>query len=124
MNDILYLLDTEPGIIFAYGFFLLSYLYVAYCIVKIAENTRTDKAWQGWIPVLNLVLLCRVTGRSGTFAVLFFIPLANFYAIYVIFTDICELLGLPFWIGALMIFPPINIFALGYIALSTTKIEP
>lgn len=114
--------DIETIVIL--GFPILLYLYVAYCIVKIAENTKTEKAWMGWIPVFNLILLCRVTGRGGTFAVLFFIPMVNLYVIYVIFTDICELLKLPTWLGALMVFPPINLFALGYIALSSIKIEP
>jgi len=97
------------------------YFFVAWCIVVIAEKAKFKPIQWGWIPILNIVVLCRIAGRNDGFAFLFFIPIINFYAIYVVFCDICKSLNLPFWPAALMLFPPFSFIALAYIAFSAPR---
>ena len=103
------------------GVLLLMYLFVAWCIVVIAEKAKFKPYRWGWIPILNIVLLCRIAGKNDWFALLFFIPIVHFYAVYVTFLEICKSLNLPFWPAALMIFPPLNFIALAYIAFSMPR---
>jgi len=44
-----------------------AYAPFAYPLFRIAKQTRDcgDDAWFAWIPVLNVILMCRVAGVSG-----------------------------------------------------------
>lgn len=50
------------GIIFSIGV----YVWVALCLHIIANKTNTPNAWLAWIPIANIYLMCKVTGRSGS----------------------------------------------------------
>jgi hypothetical protein len=98
--------------------FLVIYVYMAICLMKIAKKTNTENAWFAWIPILNMVLMVQVSKKPIWWIILFFIPLANIVAMIIIWMAIAKELGKPEWLGILMIVPIANFVVPGYLAFS------
>ncbi len=64
-----------------YGFLccfgLIFYIYVSYCLMKIAKKLNVDNAWLAWIPIVNLWTLVPCSGKEWWWIILLFIPLVN-----------------------------------------------
>ena len=72
-----------PWLIFAAAV----YSVVAACLMVIARKTGTPGGLMAWIPIANIVLMCRIAGKSGWWALLVFIPLVNI------------VIGIAIWMG-------------------------
>ena len=116
LNDFSFFPLMFTGIFPSLG--LLSYVWVSLCIYMIARKTATDDAWLGWIPIVNIYLLCKIARRPGWWLFLFFIPLVNFVIAIIIFTDIARECNQPSWLGILIIFPVLNLVLLGILAFA------
>ena len=46
---------------------VVAYILAAYPLYRVAKATsdRGDQAWQAWVPIMNLVLMCRIAGISA-----------------------------------------------------------
>jgi hypothetical protein len=84
------------------------YVYFAVCLSIIAGKTGTPGGWMAWIPIANLVLMARIAGRSGAWAVLCLIPLLNIIFLVILWVDIAKARGKAGWMGALIIVPLVN----------------
>jgi hypothetical protein len=97
---------------------LLSYVYGALCLHKIANKTITKYGWLAWIPLANLFLMLMIARRPLLWSLLFFVPLVNFIFLIILWMEIAKLRNKPAWLGVLMILPFVNLVILGYLAFS------
>ena len=94
------------------------YVWVALCLYLIARKVAIPDAWFAWIPILNLILICRVADKPGWWFLLFFIPLVNIVVYLDIWMTIAEGRGQPSWLGLFMIVPIVNFIILGILAFT------
>jgi len=95
-----------------------TYLWTALCLFITAKKIDTPDTWFAWIPILNLILMCRVAGRPSWWAVLLFIPLVNIVVYLDIWMTIADARGHPSWLGIFMIVPVANLVILGILAFT------
>ena len=43
---------------------ILRYIFSSYALFKIAKEMKSEKAWLAWIPILDLLLICKLVGVS------------------------------------------------------------
>ena len=105
-----------------YGFLccfgLIFYVYVSFCLMKIAQKLGVENAWLAWIPIVNLWTLVQCAGKEWWWILLLFIPLVNIVIQVMIWMAISERRGKPSWVGILIIVPLANIILPGYLAFS------
>ena len=117
--------DAAAGAIAAFGilfvlfiliFALGLYAFVAVCLMKIADKLSVPDSWWAWVPILNILLLVKMSGKPMWWVVLFFLPVANLVAAILVFVAILEALKKPplFVIGFFI--PILNLILLGYLA--------
>ena len=92
------------------------YLWVALCLYLIAKKLNTPDAWFAWIPILNLILMCRMADKPDWFVFLLFIPLVNIVVYLDIWMTIAEARNQSSWLGAFMLIPVVNLVILGILA--------
>lgn len=97
---------------------LLSYIYGALCLHKIATKTITKYGWFAWIPILNMFLMLMIVRRSLWWSLLFCFPLVNFIFLIIVWMEIAKIRNKSAWLGALMVLPFVNLVILGYLAFS------
>lgn len=46
---------------------VVGYILAAYPLYRIAKATsdRGDQAWQAWVPIMNVILMCRIAGITA-----------------------------------------------------------
>ena len=94
------------------------YVYVAYCIMVIANRTNAENSWFAWVPILNLYLLCKIADKPGWWIILFLIPLVNIVISIIVWMRIAEKMHKPSWLGILWVIPPLGLIIVGYLAFS------
>ncbi len=98
---------------------LLIYAFFGYCLYRMAQKLNlSDKAWWGWVPVMQVLLMLKMAGKAWWWIFLFLIPLVNIVIGIIVWIKIAQALNKPKWTGVLMIVPGIDLFVLGYLALS------
>lgn len=99
--------------------FAVLYLFCAYAQYRIAKKCGLDdRAWWGFVPVLNLFLWIECARREWYWFIFMLIPFVNIVAWLILAVDICKNIGQsPVW-GVLTILPFINLVAIGVMAFS------
>ena len=97
---------------------LAIYAYFAICLQVLAGKTGTPNGWLGWIPIVNLYLLCKIGDKPGWWLILFFIPLLNIIMMIIVWMAVAARRGKASWLGILMIIPLLNLIIPGYLAFS------
>src|SRR5579884_3977583 len=100
------------GILLIVG--LAYYVAFAAALMTIARKTGTPGAGLAWIPIANLVLMCRIAGQSGWLALVFLIPVVNLIMAIVFWSVIARKRGKPGWMGVLIIIPLVNLLVVAY----------
>ncbi len=85
------------------------YVWVVLCLYLIARKVDIPDAWFAWVPILNLILICRVADKPGWWFLLLFIPLVNIVVYLDIWMTIAEDCNRPAWLGVLMLIPVVNL---------------
>ena len=97
------------------------YVYVAFCLWKIAQKFDLEYAWLAWIPIANLWVMCKLAGYGGAWFLLFIVPCVGFiFGIYVWY-KITQNLGKPdlaVLFGILMAIPIAQFIVIGIMAFS------
>ena len=112
---------TEPGMFMAVVVMAISVvIYALFCfpLQVIAGKTNTPNGWFAWIPILNVVLMCKIAGKPIWWLILMLVPLINIAIIVMIWMKIAEKLGKPGWIGLLMIVPVVQMLVPLYLAFT------
>lgn len=102
---------------------VLSYVFLAASLQKIAKRLRLSNDWYGWVPILNLVLLLKIVKKPQSLIFLFFIPIIGFFFGIVIWMEVAAVLGKPRWLGVLVAIPFVNVFVILYLAYSGSSMR-
>jgi hypothetical protein len=101
------------ALIFIYFLFVLAvYIFVAYCLMRIAQDESEEPAWFAWVPFLNLWLITKLAQKDVVWFILCFIPFVNIVIIIIMWMAIAERLGYESWWGILMIVPFLNFYVI------------
>ena len=99
-------------------FYIAVYIWMAICLMKIAEKTGTPNGWLAWIPIANIYLICMIAGKPWWWLLLFLIPIVNIVILVILWWKIAEVRGKPGWWGVLLLVPIVNFVILGMLAFS------
>jgi HEAT repeat protein len=96
----------------------LPLLHVCFGLALRELALRTGAGPRSWafLPLLNLALLFRVAGRSGSWAASLLLPGVNAAAWALVWADVGRRLGYSGWLGAWMSLPGPNLYWLGRVA--------
>ncbi len=117
---------------------LIAYVYMAVCLMLIAQKTDTRYPWLAWIPIANVFLMCMVAKKPWWWALVMVVAysivagfyygnigwLASlFYIVGLVFTiivwiAICQARSRPGWWVILILIPLVNIVIIGVLAFS------
>jgi hypothetical protein len=120
--------EVPPGLVAALagGFLMVAlavvlvfYIYFALCMHKIGTKLNVEGAWAAWIPVVNSFWpLIGAAGKPIWWAILFFIPVVNFFVIMYLWSQVIGNLGRNQWLTLLLLVPIVNIVFIGVLAFS------
>ena len=95
---------------------VIAYFWTAIPLFAIGKKLGRDDAWWAWIPIVNIVLMCRIAGKPDWWVVLFFIPLVNIVVSVLCWVGIASACDKPDWLGILMLVPVANLVIPFYLA--------
>ncbi len=98
------------------GFSLLIYVYVAFCMMVVAQKTNTDNSWLAWIPIANIYLMTQIADVDWWWVIICLIPCVNIVGFIYLFMKISGARGKPELMGLLMLVPCVNLLYLAYLA--------
>lgn len=104
--------------------FIIFYIYVAVCLMFIAQKTKTKNSWLAWIPFANVFLITNVAGLHWGYALgIILLPIIPFLGALVsfgltiyAFWLVSEKRGVHGALSLLLIIPIVNLIYLGYLA--------
>lgn len=88
---------------------LVLYVYFAYCLMVIADKTKTEGSWMAWIPILNIYLVLNIAGKPWWWLLLMLIPIVNVVLFVIAMMAVAERRNKPAWWGILVIIPVVNL---------------
>ncbi|MCD4657507.1 MAG: DUF5684 domain-containing protein [Planctomycetes bacterium] len=98
--------------------FLIIYAYLAFSFQTIAKNSGTENAIHAWIPVLNLILIARISQKPDWVGILMLIPVVNFVVGIYLMIEIIKIMHKPAWLGILLMVPGLGLIVPGIVAFS------
>ena len=99
-------------------YFLLIYTYVAYSMQTIANRVNIEDTWHAWVPIANVILMCKIAKKPSWWVLLIFIPIVNAVIAVILWMGIAEACGKPKWLGLLLLVPVANFILPGYLAFT------
>lgn len=78
---------------------LALYVWVAASLQSVFRKAGQE-GWQAWVPVLNVIVLLRLGGLSGWWALLLLVPAVGVVALAVVVWIACHRINLSFGVGA------------------------
>lgn len=79
-------------------FSFIWYLAFSYAMAKIGQKFSVGKFWHYFIPLYNMVLLCRCAGASPLWLFGLCLPIVNFAVVIYLYGRIAARLGKNFWL--------------------------
>ena len=80
-----------------------------------------EPGWASLVPIYNLVLLCKIGGRPGWWAILFFIPVIWFVPAILIPLGMAKNFGKDVGFGIALLIPMINMIPLVMLAFGDAE---
>ncbi len=84
----------------------------------IAQQTGTSGSGLAWLPIGNLVLMCKIGRRPVWWVLICFIPILNLLFLAMMWMSMAEVRGKSPWVGSLAIIPFVGLLIPAYLALS------
>jgi len=101
------------------GFFLVAlYIFFGFCLFKLGQRLGDKLAWWAWVPLLQVLLMIRLAELRYWWFILLLIPFVNIAAGIYIWIRIAARRSKPWWMGALMVVPGVDLFVLAHLSLS------
>jgi len=98
-------------IIFFAGIFgIISYIYISFCMMKIADKLGISNSWLAWIPILQVWIIVRSAGKPGWWIILLLIPLVNIVISFIILFATPANLGKSPLLGLLIFIPLLGMY--------------
>lgn len=99
---------------------VVTYVYTAITLQKIAKKLGDQNPWFAWIPVLNSILFFKLGDQNPWLLLLAFVPVIGAFALLIIsiiaMMKICEKVGYEKLLGLLMLIPLAGLILLGVLA--------
>ncbi len=99
-------------------FIVAIYLFMGFCLMKMANKTGTPNGWFGFIPILNFWLMVQIAQRDVLWFILLLIPCVNIVIFIIVWMDIAAVMGFENWWGILMIIPIFNFYVMYKLAFT------
>lgn len=106
--------------IFMMLFFFGVYFYFAFAQFKIAQKIGHQNEWFAFVPILNLVQLIQLAGKSMLWFLFMFIPFVNIFCFVSIWMEIAKRTGKSAVVGFLTIIPIVSFFTIGMMAFGSS----
>jgi hypothetical protein len=100
--------DFFPSLALLLPLMAAAYVYFAVTLSIIARKTATPDRWMAWIPILNIVLMCRIGRKPVWWIVLLLIPFVNLIVAVVLWMAIAQARGKSAALGILAVIPVLN----------------
>ncbi|MEI6222024.1 MAG: DUF5684 domain-containing protein [bacterium] len=101
------------------------YVFFGFCLMKMAQKSKTDNGWFAFIPVLNVVLMLQIVRRPVWWILLLLIPFVNFVILVITYMDLAVTFGMSKWIGCVSVFiSPLLFILFPYWAFSGVEAKP
>jgi hypothetical protein len=114
-TDLSSLKSADPKfLITVLGGALLLYLFTCYCYKLICEKTGNKPGVLIWLPLLQVFPLLRAASMSPLWVLVPFAPVVWCF-------KIAKARGKSAWVGVLLLFPVVSVFAFLYLAFSNGK---
>ena len=91
---------------------LLGYLFMSWCLWKIACDLKVGDEWMAWVPLLNLFTLFRVADRPAWGVLLLLIPFVNIVVLAIVFMRLAERRHRLALYGLLLFVPIVNLLVM------------
>ena len=99
---------------------VITYVYTAFTLQKVAKKLGDKDAWYAWIPVLNTILFFRLGDQNPWLLLLAFVPVVGAFALSIIsviaMMKVCEKMGYDKLLGLLMLIPLAGLILWGVLA--------
>ena len=117
---------VDPGVAAGTGFGIVFlfvgaalYFYFAFTQYKMAQKcNHEDTAWWAFIPIMNTVLLWKMSQKEWYWFLFFFIPVLNIVSFFVVWAEVAKRLGHSAMWGAFVMLPVLNFVAVYILAFS------
>lgn len=96
--------------LFAGGFGLLAYVFISFCLMKIADKLDIPNSWLSWVPIAQIWVMVRAAGKPGWWLILFFIPFVNLVISLIVLFGIPTSLNKSALYGLLIFVPILGVF--------------
>jgi len=94
----------------------LGHLVMAVCLYVLARKTRTAGAWVAFVPLFNVIVLCRAAGKPLWWLVLLLVPGVNVFVFAAMWMGVANARGRSPLTGLLVLVPGLGIVFLIYLA--------
>jgi hypothetical protein len=104
-------------------FGLGTYIWTAFCFMKMADKLGVENGWFAFIPFLNYWLFCQMAEKENSWFIIMLVAsfccsLVTFVMLILILMDISEKLGFENWWGILYIIPLFNLYVVYKLAFT------
>ena len=98
--------------------FLIIYIYISLALMSVARKGKAGRLWFAWIPIAREYMLATLAEKSWRWVILFFIPVVNVVASWIVWSAVAHKIGRSRWWGRLMVVPFLNLFILAVLAFN------
>ena len=88
---------------------VLIYVYLGIVLSTLARKTATPGGGMAWVPILNMLLMCRIARKPGAYVFLLFVPFVNLVVFVMIWMAIARVRGKSPALALLLLVPPVSI---------------
>lgn len=94
---------------------IATYIFTAYCLMKMAEKLQVPNGWFAFIPFLNIWLVVQMGRKETSWFIIMLIfnfcfPIVTMVMAILILMDVSEMLGFERFWGILVIIPIFNLY--------------
>lgn len=94
------------------------YVFFGLCLSRLGKKLADERAWWAWVPILQVFFMLRLAQLSYWWFIGLIIPIVNLGVGVYVWVRIAARLSKPWWVGALMVVPGVDLFVLAYLAFA------
>lgn len=106
--------------------YVVLYVFVAYCLARLAVRVGMPmkKSFiMALIPIANIYLIFKMSGKPGWWTVLAFIPFVNFVVLILAWIAYLQKIGKPGWWVILLLIPFVNLIVFLMLAFGKNDVS-
>ena len=107
---------TTIELLFLVAWVVMSFIWNAICLRRIAKKSRTEPSWLAWVPIGQLYLIFKLARTSGWYMLFVYVPFFGSLLALAVWSRVPKCLGI---VGAqrfLIIVPLVSDIYIGWLA--------